>query len=331
MTKVLVLGINGRIGHQAAESFLEAGWQVAGFGRSNREPIAGVTFIEGNAGNPAEIARAAADADVVVNALNLPYDKWHSGRAEAQLEAVLSGLKGSGKTLLFPGNIYNFGAKQHVLAPDTPQRPSRDKGEIRVRLEQRLKSAAEAGDVQVLVLRSGDFYGPGATGTYFDLAMLTKLKRGILQYPADPAVWHSWAYLPDLGRAYVKLAETRAGLGRFENFHFRGHFVTGSQMIAAVQAGLPRQMRVVRFPWWQLRLLSPFMPILRELLKMRYLWEEPHELRDARLDALLGEGAHTPFEQAVAATVNCYLKQNPVDRSAPKMEGAGMGNALLKS
>ncbi len=331
MTKVLVLGINGRIGHQAAASFEQAGWQVAGLGRSNKIPIAGVTFIAGDAGSPEDIRKAAADADVVVNALNLPYDKWHGGRAEAQLEAVLAGLKGSGKTLLFPGNIYNFGAKQHVLAPDTPQHPAREKGEIRVRLEQRLKKAAEAGDVQVLILRSGDFYGPGVTGTYFDLAMLTKAGRGIIQYPADPALGHSWAYLPDLGEAYVKLAEARTALGRFETFHFRGHFVTGAQMIAVVQAALPDKARVVRFPWWQLRLVSPFMPILRELLKMRYLWEEPHELRDERLEALLGEATHTPFEKAVAATVHAYLKQSSSLPGVTSGHANSAGKALLKS
>jgi hypothetical protein len=40
---------------------------------------------------------------------------------------------------------------------------------------------------------------------------------------------------------------------------------------------------------------------------MRYLWLNEMELADPRLDALLGEGFVTPFEQAVAETVTELL------------------------
>ena len=44
-------------------------------------------------------------------------------------------------------------------------------------------------------------------------------------------------------------------------------------------------------------------PLMREVGKMRYLWENPMELKDDRLDAILGPDFGTPFEEAVAATV----------------------------
>ena len=36
---------------------------------------------------------------------------------------VLAALGTSGKTMLFPGNIYNFNPTDRVMTPDTPQRP----------------------------------------------------------------------------------------------------------------------------------------------------------------------------------------------------------------
>ena len=47
--KVIVIGINGHVGHHIAKAFVEAGWDVTGFGRSNRQPIAGVRFVKGDA------------------------------------------------------------------------------------------------------------------------------------------------------------------------------------------------------------------------------------------------------------------------------------------
>src|SRR5205085_665885 len=84
----------------------------------------------------------------------------------------------SGKTMLFPGNIYNFAAGEPVLAPDTVQHPATPRGAIRVRVETMFRDAAERGDVQVVILRAGDFFGPGATTDWFDQMMMREVKAG---------------------------------------------------------------------------------------------------------------------------------------------------------
>ncbi len=306
MAKVTVLGINGRIGQEVAKAFVTAGWQVTGMGRGNRARLAGVNFVEGDAGNQADIRGASAGADVVVNALNLPYDKWDKGRAEEQLANVLAALKGSGVTLMFPGNIYNFSADQVVLKPDTPFRPEKDKGEIRVRMEKQLEAASRDG-LQVIILRTADFYAPGATQSNFDLALMARIKSNMLQYPGKFDVGHSWAYLPDVGRAYVKLADVRRSLGRFERFHFRGHYATGHELVEAIQQALPQRAKVTLVPWGLLRVLGLFVPVIREVIKMNYLWAVPHRLEDRRLDEILGPDFDTPFEEAVMRTTRSYL------------------------
>jgi nucleoside-diphosphate-sugar epimerase len=103
---VTVLGINGHIGHHAARAFHQAGFTVTGFGRANRHPIEGVAFLKGDAGSLDDLKAAIAGADIVVNALNLPYDKWDKGRAEAQLALVITAMGDRGRTLIFPGNVY---------------------------------------------------------------------------------------------------------------------------------------------------------------------------------------------------------------------------------
>ena len=84
MNKVTVLGINGHIGHHAAQAFVAAGWQVTGFGRSNRHPIAGVALhrramptMSTTCGRPSATARSSSTR------CNLPYDQWDKGRMEA--------------------------------------------------------------------------------------------------------------------------------------------------------------------------------------------------------------------------------------------------------
>ncbi|WDR04633.1 NAD-dependent epimerase/dehydratase family protein [Devosia rhodophyticola] len=307
--KITILGINGHIGHAAAEAFAAAGWQVTGFGRSNRKPIKGVGFIKGDAGQKGDIEAATAGAEVVFNGLNLPYDKWDNGRAEAQLATVLAALKNSGKTLLFPGNIYNFAASDRVLTPELAQHPETARGAIRVRQEQMLERATEAGDIQVIILRAGDFYGPNNQGDWFDQAMMMNIGKGRLHHMADLSLGHAWAYLPDLGAAFVKLAERRQNLKSFDRFHFAGHYVTHGAMMAAIKTSSSRPLRVVPMPWILLRLMGLGMPMIREVVKMRYLWDNPMRLEDQRLVDILGSDFGTEFGAAVGASVVQYFAE----------------------
>ncbi len=305
--KVIVIGINGHVGHHIAKAFVAAGWDVSGFGRSNKQPIAGVRFIKGDAEDVAAMRAAIGDIDVVVNALNLPYHQWDEGRMEAQNQRVIAALGASGKTLLFPGNIYNYAASDRVVTPDLKQHPQTPRGEIRVRVEAMYEAAAKRGDIQTIILRAGDFYGPESTFDWFDLAMLREAKKGKFAMMGVPGVGHSWAYLSDVGRAFEKLAWHRKEFAAFENFHFAGNYVTPEQMAEVAVAAAPVKLKVGVFPRFLFNAIGVFDPLMRAVSKMSYLWENPMELRDARLDAILGPDFATPFDEAVAATVTPFF------------------------
>ena len=127
--------------------------------------------------------------------------------------------------------------------------------------------------------------------------------KGKVALPGKPGTGHAWAYLPDMARAFEKLAWHRRELARFENFHFAGHFLAPEQLGEAVAAAGPAGLRVGRFPWLLITLMGLVNPLMREVAKMGYLWEHPMELRDARLDAILGPDFATPLDAAGAATV----------------------------
>lgn len=300
---VTILGINGHIGHHAAQAFLAAGWDVTGFGRANRHPLPGLRFVAGDASKLNDLRAAIGDCQVVVNALNLPYHQWDQGRMEALMARVIEAMGGRGRTLLFPGNIYNYAASDRVITPAMPQHPETSRGAIRVRVEQALQAAAARGDSQVLVVRAGDFYGPQSRGDWFDQVILREAGKGKLAVLGAPGVGHAWAYLPDLGRAFEKLAWHRAELADFEVFHFAGNFVTPEQMADAVASAAPVPLRQKRFPWALLTALGLINPVLRAVASMGYLWQHPMELTDPRLDAILGPDFSTPFAAAVASAV----------------------------
>ncbi len=300
---LVVLGINGHIGHHVARAFQEAGWRVTGFGRSNRRPIHGVRFVAGDADDVEAMRDAIGDADVVFNGLNLPYHQWDRGRLEAQSARVLAALGASGKTLLFPGNIYNYAATDRIISPALSQRPQTPRGEIRKRVEAGIAAAAARGDIRAIILRAGDFFGPGSQGDWFDLVMLREAGKGRLSLMGQPGISHAWAYLPDLARAFEKLAWHRGEFGGLETFHFAGHYVTPEVLGQAIAAAAPVRLRIGYFPRILMSAMGLVSPMMREVAKMGYLWQHPMQLVDPRLEAILGPGFGTSLDSAVAATV----------------------------
>ncbi len=250
------------------------------------------------------LAAAARGADAVFYGLNPIYTAWRS-ELPALGSALIRTARASGGLLLFPGNVYNFGAGMpERLTPTTTPRPTNHKGALRVALEDRLAEAARAGDFKLAMLRAGDFFGGPGRGTWLDQAIAAKADRGIFTAPGPMDLVHAFAYLPDLAAAFERVAAVRDRLGTVESFHFEGHSATLGDLHGAMERALGRPLNVQRLPWWAIRLAGLVRPMMRDLAEMRYLWTVPHRLVDPRLEAVAGPLPATPLDRAVAAALS---------------------------
>lgn len=299
MSSVMVLGANGRLGRALVLAFAAAGWQVtAQLRRPPRAPLpGGVRQVQADALDVAGLVVAGQGVDVIVNALNPDTTKWAS-LLPPQTAAVLALARATGATLMMAGNVYNFGNRlPPLLTESTPFAATHPKAAQRIAQEAALAQAAQHDGLRCIVIRAGDFLGDA--GTWIDLAMAKQLAKGRFAQMGPADLPHAWAYLPDLARVFVQVAERRAGLAPHTVLHHAGLTVTGAELQAAFQAGLGRPLRRTAFPWWLLRLAAPGVPMFRALLEMRYLWQRPHRLDDARLRALLGPVPATPLADVV--------------------------------
>jgi nucleoside-diphosphate-sugar epimerase len=305
----LVLGATGGIGSEVARRLLERGWSVRALHRDAAKMAdraqAGLSWAQGDAMRREDVVAAARGVALIVHAVNPPgYRNWGE-LVLPMLENTIAAARASGARILFPGTVYNYGPDAFANIDETaPQNPVTRKGAIRVEMERRLHAAAETG-VKTLIVRAGDFFGPKVGNSWFAQG-LVKPGRPVasVSYPGKPNVGHHWAYLPDVAETMVRLAE-REDLAAFATFNMKGHWdADGTEMIAAIRrvVGQPG-LKVRAFPWWLLAIASPFVPLFRELREMRYLWDVPVRMNNARLVALLGSEPHTPIDDAVRATL----------------------------
>jgi nucleoside-diphosphate-sugar epimerase len=324
-----VLGATGGIGGETASALLANSWHVRGLSRqpdeaARRTPhLAGIEWIGGDAMRPDDVASAARGSHAIVHAVNPPgYRNWR-GLALPMLEASIAAARVSGARIVLPGTIYNFGPDALPnLTERSPQSPPTRKGRIRVEIEQRLEAASRQG-IRTLILRAGDFFGPRPGNSWLAQAMIKPGRpvRSILNPGRDDA-GHAWAYLPDVAETIARLLDREADLGGFEVFHFGGHWLEdGLGMARAIQRAVGEPApRIRRFPWALAYAASPFVTVLREMLELRYLWQQPARLDNARLVTFLGAEPHTPLEVAVRATLRGL---GCLPEAGPRAAGAG--------
>jgi nucleoside-diphosphate-sugar epimerase len=280
---VLILGANGKIGTHAAKAFGDAGWTLRLFDRATDT-----------------LTEAAQGVDVIINGFNPPaYKGWDTIVPKYTAE-IIAAAKASGATVIVPGNVYNYGDTAGTWGPLTPQTAKTRKGRLRIEMEQSYRAAAQEG-VRTIILRAGDFLDPNRDGTMMSLVILKEIQKGVLTTLGPTDVEHAYCYLPDWARAAVELAQKRATLNAFEDVPFPSESFTIEQLRTEISDATGQTIKIKKFPWWAMRLASPFWGLAYELLEMRYLSEVAHRLSPERLAAILPDFQATPRRDVMLA------------------------------
>ena len=305
----LILGATGGIGGAVAEGLALRGWCIRALNRNAAEAASRrpeFDWLQGDAMQAEDVLRAAQGADVIVHAVNPPgYRNWGK-LVLPMLDNTIAAATAVGARIVLPGTVYNFGPDVFPnVTEDSAQQPKTRKGAIRVQMERRLRAAAEQGDAPVVIVRAGDFFGGSRANSWFSQAMVTPGKPiSSMTHPGKRGIGHQWAYLPDVAETMIRLIEKGDELPAFAVYHMRGHWDgDGRQMVDAVQRVLGHKVKVKAFPWWIVPLAAPFVPFMRELREMSYLWDVPLEMRNDKLLTVLGEEPHTPIDEAIRSSL----------------------------
>jgi nucleoside-diphosphate-sugar epimerase len=296
--RALILGGNGRFGRHTAEAFWNASWQVRHYDRKTDDLMTAVKGV-----------------DVIVNGWNPLYPAW-SREVPRMTRDVIAAATSVNATVILPGNVYIFGKGAGPLLDETTAHAAQNPlGRIRVDME----AAYRASGVRTIVLRAGDFIDTTGSGNWFDSIVAAKSRKGRITSPGDADAPHAWAYLPDMARAAVALAENRHTLAAFEDIPFPGYTLGIRQLAEHVARASGRAQTVVGFNWLPLFAAAPFWPMGRKLIEMRYLWSMPHSLSGEKFDDLLpGFSATDPL-----TAIGEAIAQFDIHPDQPMARGAG--------
>lgn len=299
-----ILGANGAIGRELSRALPAYTQRIRQVSRTPTRVHPTDDLFSANLLDAKATADAVAGSTVAYLVAGLKYDHrvWQEQWPVIMRNAI-DACKRHDSALVFFDNVYAYGRVDGVMTEETPYNPCSRKGEVRARIATSFMDEVKRGELRGMIVRSADFYGPGAALSLTHATVTERLKAGKTpQWVGDPRAIHTFTYTPDAGRTVALLGNTEAAYGQVWHALTSKEQMTGEQYvrIACELAGRPYRLQVA--PRWMLGLLGVFVPVLRENMEMLYQFEHDYRFDSTKLERVFGLMA-TSYREGIAATL----------------------------
>lgn len=311
----VVLGGTGGVGGAVVRELVARGKRVRIVSRNQAQQLPiGVEFMMGDISSQESARVVSEGASVIYLCTNPPYDKW-AELFPPMLEGAIVGASAANAKLVFADNLYVYAPTPRPMTEDLPYAPITRKGKVRVQMDERLMAAHANGTVRAVIGRASDYYGPDAPNSNFGDRFLKALLAG------KPVEWmgkldlpHTLSFTDDFARGLIVLGEHEQALG--QAWHIpAAEPLTGREFIQLAGEVAGMQARAQEVPALMIRALGLFNPIIRELVEMRYEFEEPYIMDSSKFQRAFGF-TPTPHRQALQMTIAAYKHAHQLAHAA---------------
>lgn len=310
MKKAIVLGATGGVGHPLTAELVKRGIETIAFGRSMEKlkrlekeigPNPLLSLYAGDAFRTEDIVKAADGADIIFHSANIPYHEMET-RLLPLGEAVMQSAERLETKVVVVDGIYPYGRRTVEKATEEhPKNPHTRKGKTRLAYEKLILNARWK-KARPLIVRLPDYYGPTAQASYLSLTMQAIAAGKGTVFIGNMKVPREYVYLPDAANMIVNIAERDTSYG--QNWHIPGPgLLSGRELVGFAQNASGRKKSVIPMGRMSLTLAGWFNPVMKEVVEMLYLTEEPFVLSGGKYEKHIGPLVWTPHEKAIRDTI----------------------------
>src|SRR3954447_4717672 len=306
MSRHVVFGA-GQVGHRVVTGLVDRGLDVVAVSRTGRTDLPGARVVAGDATDKAFTTAVCDGADAVYFCLNAAhYERWAEEFPPLQ-RGVLAGAAGVGSRLVVLDNLYGYGPPNgRPLVETMTANPTSGKSAIRAAMTEELLAAHAAGQVEVVIGRASDYFGPGTTQSAMGQTVFgTALAGKAAQVMGDPDQPHSYSYTPDVAAGLIALGTAGPGVTG-QVWHLPVNRTRTTRQVVETVYGLAHQRpRIMAAGRTMLRAIGVVKPEMREYLHTLYQFSDPWVVDDSAFRATFGD-LSTPLDEALATTLAWY-------------------------
>jgi len=220
------------------------------------------------------------------------------------MQHVINGCLKHHAKLVFFDNVYMYTQTAiPLMTEQSPVNPPSKKGVVRALVREMILNAVEKKDLNALIARSADFYGPEARNSGFNIMVFTNLAKGKkAQALGKPDKIHTYTYSPDAAKATAVLGNTSDAYNQEWHVPTTRERLTNLDWIHLAAKKLAVDAKVQPVPVWMIRMLGLFIPIMREFPEMLYQYEQDYIFDSSKFEKRFAIKA-TPPEEGISEMV----------------------------
>lgn len=269
----VILGSGGAISNVLAKELLRYDSAVRLVSRRPKRVNETDELMSADLTNKTLVDKAVDGASTAYLTVGLEYrykvwkEKW-----PVIMQNVIDACRKHNTRLVFFDNAYMYDPGYlDNLTEETPVRPPAKKGKVRAAIAGKLMSAVRSGNIEAMIVRASDFYGPGAGNSVMLETVFQKIKEGKRAiWLGNPAKTHSMTYVPDAAKATALLGNTPDAFQQIWHLPTEQEKISGKQWVALFARELGKPPKFTAIPGWVLRLIGIFVPLFKELSEMMY-------------------------------------------------------------
>lgn len=270
-----ILGSGGIIGHEASYCLSEFSDHIRQVSRKPKKVNASDQIFPADLRIESEVREAVKGSKIVYLTLGLPYDTniWKEYWPQIMTNTIKACQENNAK-LVFFDNVYMYGKVEGSMTEDTPYNPCSIKGEVRAKIARQLTEEMDMGNINALIARSADFYGPKASNTIIEHMLFQRFlagKKPRFMLSADKK--HSFTYTPDAARAMVLLGNHEEAYGQVWHLPTDYNTLTMQEWVEMIAPHFGKKVSYSISSPLMIKLSSLFSPIIKETEEMLYQFE----------------------------------------------------------
>lgn len=286
-----ILGANGTIGQEVSKYLPKYSNRIRQVSRNPRKVNATDETVSADLLNYQQTEKAVAGSEIVYLMAGLKYEtKTWQEQWPVVMRNVIDACKKHHSKLVFFDNVYAYGQVQGPMTEQTPFNPTSKKGEVRARIATMLLDEIKQKNIQAMIVRAADFYGPGAMQSLTYTTVTARLKAGKSpQWIGDPKTIHTFTYTPDAGKTVGLLGNMASAYNQSWHALTSSEIISGEDYVRLSCEAIGKPYKgVISMPRFGVRMLGLFIPVLREFVEMMYQFENDYIFDSSKARQALG-------------------------------------------
>lgn len=297
-----ILGANGQIAEELARELYDNYTKDIKLVSRNPKKVNNTdTLFSANLMNAFETEAAVKGSSIAYLTVGLPMNSlmWKQ-HFPIMMKNVIAACKKHHCKLVFFDNTYMYPKTSESQTEETNFEPTGAKSTVRAQIANMLLSEMRKGQIEAVICRAPEFYGPGKTQSITNTLIFDRIiKNKKVNVPISDKTLRTLIWTPDASRAMALIGNTPDCYGQTWHLPCDDNRITYKDLVSFASAELGKKINFAVTSLWIFKLLSLFNKQIKELLELLPRYQVDNIFKSDKFKKRFPEFTYTSYQEGI--------------------------------